>query len=171
MNFEIRQATPADAAILADLGTKVFYDAFADFSTPDDMRQYLADTFTEEKLRAEFDEPSIAYYIAYVDEQPAGFAKLTQKRTPEALHNVPCIELERLYVHPDFQNRKIGHGLMQQCIDTARAQGNKVVWLGVSEHNPGAISLYERWGFKKFGEHIFQLGTDPQTDWLMRLEL
>lgn len=171
MNFEIRQAVPADAAILADLGAEVFYHAFTDFSTPDDMQQYLADTFTEEKLRAEFEEPSMVYYIAYVDEQPAAFAKLTRKRTPEALYNVPCIELERLYVHPDLQNRKIGHGLMQQCINTAREQGNEVIWLGVSENNPGAIRLYERRGFKKFGEHIFQLGTDPQTDWLMRLDL
>ncbi|WP_276132550.1 GNAT family N-acetyltransferase [Polluticoccus soli] len=171
MNFEIRQATPADAATLANLGAKVFYNAFADFSTPEDMQLYLAETFTEEKLREEFEEPSVTYYVAYADDQPAGFAKLTKKRTPEALHNLSCIELERLYVHPDFQNRKIGHGLMQQCIETARAQENKVLWLGVSEHNPGAIRLYERWGFKKFGEHIFQLGNDPQTDWLMRLDL
>jgi ribosomal protein S18 acetylase RimI-like enzyme len=171
MNLEIRQATPADSAILAKLGAEIFNQTFATQNTPEDMELYLSETFTEEKLREEFEEPGVTYYIAYIDDQPAGFAKLGKKRTPEALHDTPCTELERLYVHSRFQGQKIGHKLMKLCIETARAQSSKVLWLGVWENNEGALRFYERWGFTKFGEHLFQLGTDAQTDCLMRLDL
>ncbi|MCD6063934.1 MAG: spermine/spermidine N-acetyltransferase [Flavipsychrobacter sp.] len=171
MNLEIKQATPADAATLAKLGAKVFYFTFAAQNTPKDMELYLAETFTEEKLREEIDEPGALFYMAWLDGQPTGFTRLCNKRTPETLNGIPCIELERLYIHPDFQNLKIGQRLMELCIETARRQGCAVLWLGVWENNPGAIRFYERFGFRKFGEHIFQLGTDEQTDWMMRLDL
>lgn len=171
MNVEIKRATPTDSATLAGLGAEIFYHTFAAQNTPEDMALYLEETFTEAKLQQEFEEPGVVYYMAYADEQPTGIAKLSRKRTPEVLQQIPCIELERLYVHPNFQGQKIGHKLMELCIDTAREQGSKVLWLGVWENNSGAVRFYERWGFKKFGEHIFQLGTDAQTDWLMRLEL
>ncbi|MEY3918157.1 MAG: Protease synthase and sporulation negative regulatory protein 1, partial [Bacteroidota bacterium] len=45
------------------------------------------------------------------------------------------------------------------------------IWLGVWEHNPRAIRFYEKQGFVKFDQHIFQLGDDEQTDILMKLSL
>jgi ribosomal protein S18 acetylase RimI-like enzyme len=45
------------------------------------------------------------------------------------------------------------------------------IWLGVWEHNHQAIKFYTTWGFEKFGDHLFLLGDDPQTDWLMKKEL
>ena len=41
------------------------------------------------------------------------------------------------------------------------------MWLGVWEKNLKGIRFYERFGFKKFSEHLFVLGNDIQTDWLM----
>jgi ribosomal protein S18 acetylase RimI-like enzyme len=48
---------------------------------------------------------------------------------------------------------------------------HKPSWLGVWEHNPSAIALYERLGFRRFGKHPFELGRRRSTDILMRLEL
>lgn len=42
-----------------------------------------------------------------------------------------------------------------------------VVWLGVWERNPRAIAFYRRSGFVEVGEHVFQLGSDPQRDVIM----
>jgi ribosomal protein S18 acetylase RimI-like enzyme len=46
----------------------------------------------------------------------------------------------------------------------------RYLWLGVWEHNRGAIRFYERHGFVKFGEHPYYVGNDCQTDWMMRLD-
>jgi diamine N-acetyltransferase len=60
---------------------------------------------------------------------------------------------------------------MQSCLDYIQQQGCDTVWLGVWEHNPRAIAFYEKWGFEKFGAHDFLLGTDLQTDILMKKKL
>jgi ribosomal protein S18 acetylase RimI-like enzyme len=45
------------------------------------------------------------------------------------------------------------------------------VWLGVWEKNEKAIGFYKRNGFVEFDKHLFTLGTDVQTDIMMRREL
>ena len=62
----------------------------------------------------------------------------------------------------------VGPALMQACMDIAKELKKSVIWLGVWEKNSRAIAFYQKWGFEKFGEHIFPIGDDPQTDWLMK---
>jgi ribosomal protein S18 acetylase RimI-like enzyme len=57
---------------------------------------------------------------------------------------------------------------MSECLQFARENNSKWVWLGVWEKNERAIAFYKRWGFERFSEHIFMLGNDAQTDWLMK---
>jgi RimJ/RimL family protein N-acetyltransferase len=45
------------------------------------------------------------------------------------------------------------------------------MWLGVWEYNPRAQRFYEKNGFRPVGQHVFQLGSDPQTDLLKQREL
>jgi ribosomal protein S18 acetylase RimI-like enzyme len=61
----------------------------------------------------------------------------------------------------------VGKILMQSCLDVAKEKSKEVVWLGVWEKNQRAIDFYTKWGFEKFGETSFLLGTDVQCDWLM----
>jgi ribosomal protein S18 acetylase RimI-like enzyme len=50
----------------------------------------------------------------------------------------------------------------------AAALGNAdKVWLGVWENNPRALAFYQKFGFNKVGHHVFQLGNDPQHDWIL----
>jgi ribosomal protein S18 acetylase RimI-like enzyme len=41
----------------------------------------------------------------------------------------------------------------------------------VWEHNERALEFYRKWGFEKYGQHVFMLGNDAQTDLLMKKEL
>jgi ribosomal protein S18 acetylase RimI-like enzyme len=60
---------------------------------------------------------------------------------------------------------------MQSCIQYAKANAYEILWLGVWEKNPKAISFYTKEGFKHFGEHDFLLGDDVQKDHLLKLDL
>jgi ribosomal protein S18 acetylase RimI-like enzyme len=57
---------------------------------------------------------------------------------------------------------------MQVCIDNAQQKGYDTLWLGVWENNIRAQVFYRKWNFVKVGTHVFQLGDDPQTDFLMQ---
>jgi len=166
----IKEASRADAAMLANLGAQTFKDAFAAANTDEDMALYLAATFTPDIITKEFEEPGSHFYIAYAGEKAVGYAKTRWQSLPGE-PGTHATEIQRLYVLQHYQNLQTGRKLMEHCLATIKQEGIKTVWLGVWEHNPGAIRFYERFGFKQFGSHIFQLGTDPQTDHLMKLHL
>jgi ribosomal protein S18 acetylase RimI-like enzyme len=60
---------------------------------------------------------------------------------------------------------------MRELLEAARGAGHETMWLGVWEHNERALAFYRKWGFEVVGEHIFQVGDDPQNDLLMVRQL
>jgi ribosomal protein S18 acetylase RimI-like enzyme len=78
------------------------------------------------------------------------------------------MEIARIYAVSSSIGKGVGSQLMTECLRAARERGKQLVWLGVWEKNERAIQFYTRWGFEKFGEHVFMLGNDAQTDFLMK---
>lgn len=64
--------------------------------------------------------------------------------------------------------KDLHRALMQSALLNLRQRDLDPVWLGVWEHNPRAISFYRKLGFTEVGEHIFQVGSDPQRDIIMK---
>jgi ribosomal protein S18 acetylase RimI-like enzyme len=60
---------------------------------------------------------------------------------------------------------------MDAARDAAREMGGRTIWLGVWEHNPRAISFYEKVGFRDAGAADFFVGPDRQTDRIMVIAL
>lgn len=168
---QIRHAVLADVEMLAELSARTFYDAFADMNTPENIRAYISHAFSIDQLTSEINDPQSRFLIAEVDGVPAGYAKLHAGAVPGAIVGAKPIELVRLYVDRKFLGAGIGNDLMQACIDEARSLGHRTIYLGVWEHNHRAQSFYFRWNFRVVGNHIFQMGDDPQLDWLMEREL
>lgn len=169
--INIRYATSADNALLAELGARTFYDAFAADNTPENMAAYLAASFSPEKQAAELADPSSCFLIAEVDGAAVGYAQLWAGKPSEGITGPRPIELRRLYVLQDRIGHGIGAALMQACINEAQQGGYETLWLGVWERNARARAFYRRWGFVEVGTHIFELGRDPQTDLLMQRAL
>ena len=170
-DLSLRDATPADAALLSELSKATFSDTFASQNSLADMEAYLSSTFLIDDIRLELSEPSTKYLIAEFQGKAIGYAKLGEKELPKALEGKKVIELERLYVLKEYHGRKVGATLMHASIQYAAAQGFDVLWLGVWEYNTKARNFYKDFGFVKFGEHPFVLGSDVQTDWMMKLDL
>lgn len=165
----IRLANQTDAALLASLGTRTFYDTFAPENTPENMRDYLEKSFSPEIQSAELSEAGSVFLIAESEGAAIGYARLLAGR-PEGTcitGNHP-VELVRIYVTQDRIHQGLGSRLMQACIDEARGRGHDVIWLGVWEKNARAIAFYQKWGFEKAGTHAFQLGEEDQVDWIMQ---
>lgn len=166
----IRRAVSADASLLADLGARTFSEAFAadPRNRPEDMDVYMSSSFTASRLEAELTDPLSTFLIAEIGGSAAGYAKIyAGDDAPECVRGARPIELARLYVSSEWYGREVGARLMQSCVDEARRGGYEMIWLGVWEHNLRARAFYRKWDFRDVGTHIFQLGSDPQTDILM----
>jgi GNAT superfamily N-acetyltransferase len=164
----IRRASTEDAKLLAELGALTFAETFSEENTAEDMAAYMAASFSPERLTAELADPSSTFFIAEVDGSAAGYAQIHSGEAPEGVEGGKPIELVRLYVARAWLGRGVGPALMQRCIEEARRMGFQTIWLGVWERNHRAQAFYRKWNFHEVGEHIFQLGSDPQRDIVMQ---
>jgi len=166
--LNIRRASNEDAQLLAELGARTFAETFASENSPEDMAAYLAASFSVERLTAELRDPLSVFFIAEVEGRAAGYAKLHAGEVSADVEGPRPIELARLYVAQAWLGRGVGPALMGRCVDEAREMGFQTIWLGVWERNQRAQAFYRKWNFDEVGEHIFQLGSDPQRDIVMQ---
>lgn len=162
-----RRATPADAALLALLAATTFSDTFGPDNTPDDMAQYVTDSFGEDIQRTELTDARHAVFFAERGGEVVGYTMLRGGVAPDVIRDADSIEIARLYATKQSIGAGIGATLMQRCLDESAALGLTTIWLCVWEHNARAIAFYRRWGFADVGTTTFMLGGDRQTDRVM----
>jgi diamine N-acetyltransferase len=163
----IRIGTPEDAALLSELAASTFHATFAAENRPEDMKAYMDEAFTVARQAEELADPNTTVFLAFVDGEPAGYAKLLEGDAPECVAGERSVELARLYADHRWHGRGVGAALLGACFDAARRERFQTMWLGVWERNWRAIAFYRKWGFVECGSKVFQLGSDPQTDLVM----
>jgi ribosomal protein S18 acetylase RimI-like enzyme len=161
-------ATAEDAESIADLSRVTFYETFAGQNTRENMDKFMNEQFTRENLMKEVGADGNIFLVAEVEGDMIGYARMREALAPPGLNDLPTIELARIYAVQSRIGKGVGSALMEKCIEMAKQQHKKSIWLGVWEKNQHAIAFYQRWGFEKFSEHDFVLGDDVQTDWLMK---
>ena len=162
----IRKANQSDAKDIAVLGKSTFFETFGDhpLNKPEDVKSYLDESFTEEAILKELNDQDVTYFLAELNSSLVGYAKIKQNVTDNGVIGKKPMELCRIYVLKNFLGKGVGKELMLRCLKEAEDNKNDVVWLGVWEFNPTAQEFYKKFGFSKCGEHVFLLGSDPQTD-------
>lgn len=170
-DITISYATTADAALIADMSRQTFYETFASFNTKENMDMFMNEQFTREKLMQEVGAPGNIFLLAYEGNEPVGYVRMRENNNPPELEGKETIEIARIYAVTSSIGKGVGKKLMQQCLATAEEKNKELIWLGVWEHNQRAIEFYKKMGFETFGTHVFLLGDDPQTDWLMKKDL
>jgi diamine N-acetyltransferase len=169
--FEVRPAREMDASALAEISEKTFVETFAKDNRPEDMADYVSNTFGYEKQLAEIRDPKRRIALAWNRSSLAGFYHLYEGTVDTSVQGPRPVELMRLYVTSDWHGKGLGALLMDKCIEEAKKAGFKTLWLGVWERNFRAQAFYRKYGFMECGSHVFHLGRDPQMDLIMSREL
>jgi diamine N-acetyltransferase len=167
LDVTIRRAEPDDAGLLTDLSARTFSETFASDNTAENMAAYLASSFNLAQQTNELADQAATFLIAEVDGAAAGYVKLRAGKPAEEIQGAKPIELVRLYVSHEWLGRGVGEALISACVDEAQHAGHETMWLGVWQRNARAQAFYRKWNFRAVGEHVFQLGSDLQTDILM----
>lgn len=162
--LSVRRVAAADAAALADLAARTFFDAFGDSHDPANMAVYLATEFSPERVAAEIADPATTFLVAWREGRAVGYAKLIAGPAPACVTGPRPFELSRLYVEQGLLARGVGGALMAACLDEARRGGFATLWLGVWEPNARARRFYAKWGFREVGIKPFPFGDEMQED-------
>lgn len=163
----IRHANPSDAKNLASLAEATFRETFASMNTVENMHLHCQRSYGEAIQLAEISDPNLATLVCENAGVLIAFAQLRWSEAPRCVSAKSPGEIQRLYVAKSWHGKGIAHNLMTICIKEMEERKSDVIWLGVWEHNPRAITFYKKIGFAQVGSHVFPLGTDPQRDIIM----
>jgi len=165
--IKIRKAKIEEVPAVRELAIEVYNDTFAEHNTPENLEAFFKDSYDLEKFNAEFYELGTALYVALDELKIIGFLRLRKSNEVNKYLGTNHLELHRLYIHRDYHGSSVSKMFMEEALDYAKKGKFEWIWLGVWEKNFRAQKFYAKWGFERFGEHVFQMGDDPQIDWLM----
>lgn len=169
--IEIIRITQAEILQLQKIGRQTFYETFSESNSEENMKSYLENGFSLDKISAELKDENSEFYFAKIENEVIGYLKLNFGKSQTELKDDKALEIERIYVLKEFHGKKVGQILYNKAIEIARQKNADYVWLGVWEENPRAINFYKKNGFVEFDKHIFKLSDDEQTDIMMKLNL
>ncbi|EPB89421.1 hypothetical protein HMPREF1544_03790 [Mucor circinelloides 1006PhL] len=171
--IQVTQIDANYAQTLSALGRRLFADTFSSDNTPENIEAYLDESYKPEIQEKELNDPTMYTYMAFDENKlPVGFAQLRQnEKVYDFVGDPEAIELQRIYVDKNCAGKGIGSKLMAACLSKAKELNKKTMWLGVWEFNPNAIKFYTNKGFKKVGSHVFKMGEQEDTDYIMILKL
>lgn len=167
MTLNFNKCTTEDFSTLQEISFETYTDTFGEFNTPENMKAYLDGAYNKEKLISEIQTKDSTFYFLYDQNQLVGYLKLNQNQAQTEDISKNALEIERLYVRPDFKRRGYGRKLMEFAIQEAKNSEKELVWLGVWEHNEPAKAFYQSMGYQQQGSHSFFMGDDEQTDYIM----
>jgi ribosomal protein S18 acetylase RimI-like enzyme len=169
--IQITKATLQDLEQLQLISRATFAETYSHNTAADDIQKYVREAFSTEKLTAEIQNACSEFYLTILDEKIIGYLKLNFGEAQAEMKDKNSLEIERIYVLAEYQGKKVGQLLYQKAIQVANERIVDFVWLGVWEKNIKAIGFYEKNGFMKFGKKTFIVGSDVQTDIIMKLSL
>ncbi|MCB0080034.1 MAG: GNAT family N-acetyltransferase, partial [Caldilineaceae bacterium] len=88
--------------------------------------------------------------VATIDGEPVGYSAFS--------HRGRDGHLARLAVHPDWQGQGLGHLLLADVLQAAKAAGVQQVMLNTQVDNQRGQHLYRAYGFRPTGEVVPVLG-------------
>ena len=171
INLRIEKVSSNNINNLQKISRDTFFETFVTSTSEENMQHYLENNFSKEQLTKEVENSHSEFYFAILESEVIGYLKINNSAAQTELKDDQALEVERIYVRNQFHGKGVGQQLLDYAIQIAKQKNMQSVWLGVWENNHRAISFYKKNGFVAFDTHVFMLGEEAQTDYMMRLDL
>jgi GNAT superfamily N-acetyltransferase len=169
--MEVRVATSADAATLAEIAAATFPLACPPHTTVAAIADFISKNLSLTSFEGYLSDATRLLFLAFEDGAAIGYAMLifaepTDPDVEASLTLRPTTELSKLYVRPGHHGGGISTALVNAAADAARRAGSAGMWLGVNQENARANRFYEKSGFVSVGTKNFVLGETPEDDFV-----
>ena len=171
VEYTIKDVTENDVKELQAISRETFKANFDEYTAPADMARFLKEDYATEKLLAQINNSNSRFFFLMVKDEVAGYLKLNVNSAQTENVKPNALEVERIYLRQKFQHQGLGLVLIKLAEEIARKENYDYMWLGVYEHNLIAQKFYKKDGFTRVGQHVFQVGEDPQIDYILAKKL
>jgi GNAT superfamily N-acetyltransferase len=101
---------------LQNIGKQTFYETFSEANTEENMKKYLEEELSTEKLTTGVSDSNSEFYIATVENKVIGYLKLNFGHSQTELQDDNSVEIERIYVLKEFHGKKVGQELYKKAL-------------------------------------------------------
>ena len=154
----IRNATEKDSLNLAALSIQVWLHTYATAGLRQEISNYVLSTFTEHYFDKLLNSPNYRILVFIEKNHLVGYIMANLESVWE--NELNGYEIEKLYVHENFQGKGIGRVLLSEMA----TQYGGTFWLSTWEHNVKAIGFYKHLGFLDIGCKHFQLENESHEN-------
>ena len=145
----IRPWEKDDLATLTRMTLESWISTYSSFIPEGDIRSYFDAHYTEDSLLRMFDDPFVHGFVAEVEGNIVGYARLLFDPDEHRL-SIPS-----LHVLSRFQGQGIGRQLLEAAERHAAGRGLDELWIGAMVKNRRALTLYRKLGFLFVHEEPF----------------
>ena len=152
MGIVIRPWQKSDLASIRRITWESWIFTYVTFIPEGDLKSYFDHHYAEESLDRMLADSSMHGFVAQMDGQVAGYARLFFKRDENRLY------VSSLYCLPKFEGRGMGSRLLEAAEGYAIEKDLDELWIGVMVRNSGALDFYRKVGFQFVQEKPFTMG-------------
>ena len=169
--MDIRRATKSDVFELSTLSSQVFLSTYGGTAPVQDIASHVESYFSEAVVGTEILCDDVSYLMAVDGQRCAGMLKIREGDLPDVLRGQSVVEVQQLYVSPDFQRRGVGGLLLDAAVAETRERGMGGIWLSVWADADWAMNFYTRYGFISLAEIPFMMADTEFVDHVMWLSV
>ena len=165
--FEIRKASVEDIPLIHQMAWVAFPHTYKELLSSEQIEFMMEWMYSEANLHKQMTEDGHIYYLAFQNGTPAAYLSI-QPEDKDIYH------LQKIYVLPSFQGKKLGKQLFLQAIQAIKELHPSPcqMRLNVNRGNTKAIEFYTHMGMYKASEGDFDIGHGYQmNDYIMALDL
>ena len=113
--MKIRKVNIQDIEKLKEIGKLTFAETFSSENSEEDMREYLEEGFSTEKLKTELTDKNTEFFFAELDDKVVGYLKVNFGQSQTEIKDENALEIERIYVLKEFHGKKVGQVLLKSA--------------------------------------------------------
>ncbi|MEO1662962.1 MAG: GNAT family N-acetyltransferase [Pseudomonadota bacterium] len=156
-----------DAALLSEIQTETFTQAYKDVHSADDINLYCELNFSVAKASTVLGSGLYLCKSIHDNGSVAGFYTISFQPCPIELPEKSA-ELKQIYSLAHSYGTGVGKRLFDDVILELKERSCSWVWLAVSDINFRARSFYEKLGFDELGRGpAFNVGSDQLSSTLL----
>lgn len=167
----IKKCGPADMQTIRDMAQTVFRETYKEILSPEQMEYMMEWMYSMESLHRQMEDGHV-YYMAHHDGVPAGYLSVQREGVNE--DGTEVFHLQKIYVLPRFQGKRVGQTLFDTAIGHVRSakKGEKALMeLNVNRANK-AVEFYRHQGMAILRQGDFDIGEGfYMNDYIMGLTI
>src|SRR5690606_14101423 len=121
--MKIRKVNIQDLEKLKEIGQLTFAETFSSDNSEENMRKYLEEGFSDEKLKKELMHKSSEFYFAELDDKAIGYLKVNYGQSQTEIKDEQAVEIDRKSTRLNSSHVKISYAVF--CLKKKKKKNNE----------------------------------------------